>query len=66
LRSFGLKAEVKGKGIKENNHLCPSPKTKQKVETDEVCGMGAMRKAYFGLETSRDENTCETPTKMGG
>jgi hypothetical protein len=42
LRRFGLKAKVKGKGIKENNHLCPSPKAKQRVETDEVCGTGEM------------------------
>jgi hypothetical protein len=48
LRRFGLKAEVKGKGIKENNHLCPSPKAKQRVETDEACGKGETRKANSG------------------
>jgi hypothetical protein len=48
LRRFGLKAEVKGKGIKENNHIRPSPKAKQRVETDELCGTGGMREANFG------------------
>ena len=66
MRRNGLKAEVKGKRIKENNYLCPSPKAKQGVETDEVCGTEEMRKAIFDQGTSRDENTCETPTKMGG
>jgi hypothetical protein len=60
-----LRHRLSWEDIKENNHPCPSPKAKQRVEMDEVCGTGELRKAIL-VRKLQGTRTLETPTKMGG